>query len=374
MKVDFFKHNLSSVERDAVGNVLKSTMISTGPITNQFESLFSNYFNVGNCVGVTNWTTGALMLLKTMGISDGDEVITSPLSFIATSNAIIHSGAIPVFVDVEPDTGNIDVNKIENAITSKTKGIMPVHLYGQMCDMKKINQIAKKHNLFIIEDCAHAIESVRDDVKPGQLSTAALFSFYATKNITCGEGGAIISNDKDLIHKLRRNRLHGMSTNAFKRFSSRYKHWDMVDLGYKCNMNDIQASLLIPQLNNITSFLKKRQKISKAYDNNINFNIISKPKKLKNSKHALHLYTIWVQPEKRDSIIEQLQDQNIGITVNYRSIHNLDYYKKTFNYRPNNFPNADQIGNSTISLPFYPKLKQNEVDYVINSLNQIIGN
>ena len=173
------------------------------------------------------------------------------MTFIASANAILHTGATPVFVDVEPDTGNINANFIESAITSKTKAIIPVHLYGHMCDMKSIRRIAEKHHMVIIEDAAHSIESIRDGIRPGTLGDAACFSFYATKNITCGEGGAVATNDEEIAEKLRKLRLHGMSKGAADRYSKRYEHWDMEMLGWKYNMSNIQAALLLYQLENI---------------------------------------------------------------------------------------------------------------------------
>ena len=219
------------------------------------EEKFAEYLSTNFCVGVSSWTSGNFITLKALGIGFGDEIITTPMSFIATSNTIIQSGAIPVFVDVEEETGNINVEKIESAITEKTKAIIPVHLYGQMCDMKAINEIARKYNLFVIEDAAHCIEGQRDGIGPGQLSDAAVFSFYATKNITSGEGGAIVTNNRDLYEKLIKYRLHGMSKSASERHTAaNYQHWDMELLGYKCNMYDLQASLLEPQLKNIEKY------------------------------------------------------------------------------------------------------------------------
>jgi len=226
---------------------------------------------------------------------------------------------------VEEETGNIDVEKIEIAITEKTKAIIPVHLYGQMCDMKAINEIARKYNLFVIEDAAHCIEGQRDGIGPGQLSDAAVFSFYATKNITSGEGGAIVTNNRDLYEKLIKYRLHGMSKNASERHTAaNYQHWDMELLGYKCNMSDLQASLLEPQLKNIEKYLLARENICMQYENSLfSFKNIKFPKVMKNSKHARHLFTTWVDRKERYRVLHDLLEQGIGVAVIYLAVHLL---------------------------------------------------
>lgn len=373
MKVDFFKHNLGEEEIKQVGETLRSIFLTTGPKTKEFEEKFADYLGANYCVGVSSCTAGIFITLKALGIGVGDEVITTPMTFIATANAIIQVGAKPVFVDVESATGNIDANKIEEAITEKTKAIIPVHLYGQMCDMKKIKEIADKYNLYIIEDCAHCIEGEREGVRPGQVSTAAIFSFYATKNITCGEGGAIVTNNKDLYEKLIKYRLHGMSKSAADRYTSVYQHWDMEFLGYKCNMNDIQASILLPQLNRIKDILRRKEEICAKYEQafskieNIDF-----PKVLSSTKHARHIFTIQVDPGKRDEILKKLQETQIGVAVNFRAIHLLTYYQNNFGFKRGDFPVAERMGDSTITIPMYAQMTDDEVNYVINMLIEIV--
>jgi dTDP-4-amino-4,6-dideoxygalactose transaminase len=248
VKVEFYKHPLGQEEIDGLTAVVHSTFLTAGPKTKEFEAAFAKYMSSKHCVGVTSWTMGGFIALKALGIGEGDEVITTPMTFMATANIIIEAGATPVFVDVEADTGNIDCELIERAITPRTKAILPVHLYGQMCDMRRMRAIADKHKLAIIEDCAHCVEGVRDGVRPGQLSEMAVFSFYATKNLACGDGGAIITNDEALADSLFRLRQHGMNKSAADRYSGRFKHYDMEELGYKCNMFDVQAAMLLPQI------------------------------------------------------------------------------------------------------------------------------
>lgn len=373
MKVEFFKHNISKKEIEAVSKVLGSIFLTTGPVTNQFEKAFSDYLGIPHAVGVTSCTAALFLSLKAMDIGTGDEVITTPMTFIATPNAILHAGAKPVFVDVERETGNIHIDNIENAINKNTKAIMPVHLYGQMCDMRAIRKLADKHRLFIIEDSAHCIEGERNGIKPGQLGDTACFSFYATKNITSGEGGAITTGSDEIAERLKKLRLHGMSKLAVDRYTGRYQHWNMELLGYKFNMFDIQAAILLHQLELIEERLARKELIYRRYkDAFLNVEGIDFPKTLPDSKHARHLFTIWVDPVKRDTILHKLQQAGIGVAVNFRAVHLLTYYHETFGYKRGDFPVAEKIGDSTISLPMYPKMTDDEVGYVIEQVIKII--
>jgi dTDP-4-amino-4,6-dideoxygalactose transaminase len=294
------------------------------------------------------------------------------MTFIATANSIIHAGATPVFVDVEPETGNINADLVERAITSRTKAVLPVHLYGQMCDMKRIREIADKYHLVVIEDAAHAIEASREGVRPGELGDAACFSFYATKNITSGEGGAISTNNEEIGERLRKLRLHGMSKGAAERYSKRYEHWDMEMLGWKYNMANIQAALLLNQLQNIEKNWQRREEICQMYEEAYEGNPqVACLKILPNSKSARHMFTILVSPERRDRILWELQKKGVGVAVHYRAIHLLSYYRQTYGYERGMFPVAERIGDSTITLPLYPKLSNEEVQYVINGVKEV---
>jgi len=373
MKIEFFRHNINNRDIQNAVKTLKSIFLTTGNIVNEFERKFSRYLGVKHTVGVNSGTAALHLALLSWGIGHGDEVITSPLSFCATSNAILHAGAKPVFVDVEENTGNINAELIENVITKKTKALLPVHLYGQMCDMKKIRKIADKYKLVIIEDAAHAIEAERDNIRPGEKSDAACFSFYATKNITSGEGGAISTNNPKLAEQLKMLRLHGIDKGAIERYTSLYRHWDMPILGWKYNMDNIHASLLIGQLNHINKLWSKRDELWRLYERKLsNAKGIKILKTIPYSKHARHLFTILVNPAKRDSIMWSLQKNGIGVAVNYRPIHLLKYYRKTYGYKKGDFPVAEGIGSSTISLPLYPLLKRSEVEYVTNALYSIL--
>ena len=213
-RVPFFMHDLGRAELDAVAEVLAGPILTTGEWVARFERRFADYLGVRHCVAVTSCTGALHISLLALGLGPGDEVITTPMTFIATATSIIEAGAKPVFVDAEPETGNLDASKVEAAITERTRAIMPVHLYGQMCDMRRLREIADRHNLSIVEDAAHCVEGSRDGAKTGRLGDTACYSFYATKNLTCGEGGAVVTNDDALAERLRLLRLHGINKDA----------------------------------------------------------------------------------------------------------------------------------------------------------------
>ncbi len=373
MKIEFYRHNIGEAEIQEIVDTLKSTFLTTGPKTAVFEKKFSAYLGVQDAIGVMSATAGLFLVLRAWNIGPGDEVIVPPMTFIATANAVLHCGATPIFVDVEPETGNIDAEQIEAVITPKTKAILPVHLYGQMVHMRKIRQIADKHGLKILEDSAHTIEGTRDGDKPGQVGDAASFSFYATKNITCGEGGAVVTNDPDLAEKLRILRLHGMSKSAADRYHSEYRHWDMEMLGYKENMSDIQASLLLNQLATIEEKWERKEKICRYYELEFQRAEIEFPKVLDNSKSARHLFTVWAKRGERDRALGDLQKRGLGVAVNFRAIHLLTYYRERFDYRPGQFPVAEEIGDRTITIPMYPLLTDPEVEYVAKAVVETLG-
>jgi dTDP-4-amino-4,6-dideoxygalactose transaminase len=371
MKIEFYRHNVTKKDIDNANRVMNSLFLTTGEVVEEFEEKFSRYLGCKYTIGVTSCTAALHLSLLAYGVGPGDEVITTPMTFIATANAVIHAGATPVFVDVETETANIDANLIESAITPRTKAILPVHLYGQMCDMKKIREIAAKHGLVVIEDAAHAIEAERDGIRTGQSGDAACFSFYTTKSITCGEGGAVTTNDKEVAELLKKLRLHGMSTGASERYSRRYEHWDMELLGWKYNMSNIQAALLLNQLENIEKYRQRREEICQIYEAAFkDCPDVGCLKIVPDSRSARLMFTIIVPPEKRDMILWRLQEKGIGVAVNYRAIHLLTFYRRTYGYERGIFPVAERIGDSTISLPLYPGLRDEEIEYVIKGVKE----
>ena len=370
MRVEFFRHNLEESDIKSCAGVLRSVFLTTGPVTAEFEKKFAQYVGLKETVGVNSCTAALHLSLLALGIGPGDEVVTTPMTFIATATSIMHAGAIPVFVDVEESTGLIDVAKVEEAITPRTKAIMPVHPYGSMVDMKRLRDIADNHGLKIVEDSAHCIEGERDGIRPGHLGDAACFSFYATKNLTAGEGGAVATNNRELAEKVRVLRLHGMSKDAAGRHTGHYQHWDMISLGWKYNMDDVHASLLVGQLDSLDRYSQRRRTLWERYNGGLaDIPLIRIPETPGES--ARHLYTIWVDPTRRDDMLHRIQDKDIGVAVNYRAIHTLTYFRDVLGLRPHDFPVARHIGESTISLPLYPKLKDAEVNYVVESIKEI---
>lgn len=372
-RVPFFMHDLGQAELDAVAEVLRNPILTTGEWVARFEKLFAERMGARHAIAVTSCTGALHLSLLALGVGSGAEVITTPMTFIATATAIMESGAKPVFVDVEPETGNLDVSLIEAAITKRTRAIMPVHLYGQMCDMVAIRKVADRFGLAVIEDAAHCVEGTRDGVRPGQLGDTACFSFYATKNLTCGEGGALVTNDDELYEKLMLLRLHGMNKNANDRHKEGYKHWDMTAFGWKYNMDNIQAALLLPQMDRLEDNWRKRRELAAYYEERLwDIPDLTRPKTLVGVEHAWHLFPVWVGAGARDRVIQELQESGISVMVNYRAIHLLTYFRETFGFREGDFPVAERTGDASLSLPFYPNMPREHVDQVTTVLREVL--
>ena len=372
MNVEFYRHALNEDDIQAVAGVLRSIFLTTGPAAAAFEQKFSHYTGLEFTVSLNSCTAALHLALLGLGIGPGDEVIVPAMTFIASATPVWHVGARPVLVDVEPHTGLIDVAKVEAAITPRTKAIIPVHLYGALADMQALSTLARKHGVFIVEDCAHCIEGMRDGIRPGQLADAACYSFYATKNLTCGEGGALATNNPDLAKAAYSLRQHGMSREAAARYTGVYQHWDMATLGWKYNLSDILAALLVGQIDRLDTQWQRRKRLCEAYDTLLRgapgLDLPVRP-----GKSACHLYTVWVPGARRDHILQGLQKKDIGVAVNYRAIHTLKYFRENLVYTPEQFPAALEIGQRTISLPLYPALREEEVAYVCGTLREILA-
>ncbi|MBU1147063.1 MAG: DegT/DnrJ/EryC1/StrS family aminotransferase, partial [Candidatus Omnitrophica bacterium] len=292
-----------------------------------------------------------------------------------TVTAIIQAGARPVFVDVCPKSGLLLPGAVESAITKKTKALLPVHLYGRMVDMRGFAKLAKKYNLILIEDAAHCIEGQRDGVRPGQLSNAACFSFYATKSMTSGEGGALACKSSEDADWYRSARHHGISKNASVRYAKKYEHWDMDFMGWKYNMNDMQAALLLNQIDRLDAYRQRRQSLEMLYRDLLGdidgLDFMKAPKRREVNGH--HIFTVCLPKDiSRDTVIKKMQEKGIGCAVNYRAVHTLHYFKKEFKYNPEDFPIANEIGSRTISLPLYPKLAKEDVRRVCKTLKRAV--
>ncbi len=314
-----------------------------------------------------------------MGVTPGDEVIVPTMTFAATANAVVHTGAKPVFVDVDKYEMTIDVEDVRRKITSKTKAIIPVHFAGRACNITAIEQIASEYNLKIIHDAAHAVETEYEGKKIGCFKDIANFSFYVTKNITTAEGGMITTGDEEIAQKLKIYALHGMSKDAWRRFSDDgYRHYEIIYPGYKYNMTDLQAAIGIQQLKKVDRFAKRRKEIWDRYKKELaDLPLILPPEPSLNATHALHLFIIMIDTDKtkvtRDELISRLHRKNIGTGVHYIALHLQPYYREIFGHKRGDFPNADFISERTLSIPFSAKLNDEDVGDVVSSLKEILG-
>jgi dTDP-4-amino-4,6-dideoxygalactose transaminase len=374
MPIPFYRHDLGQEELDAVAEVLRCEILTTGDTVREFERRFAAYLHRRRAVGLSSATGGLHLMLTALGIGPGDEVITTPLSFIATATAIVQAGATPVFVDVEEDTGNLDASRIEAAITPRTRAIMPVHLYGQMVDMVAIKAIADRRGLEIIEDAAHCVEGVRDGLRPGEASAGACFSFYATKNLSCGEGGAIATDRADLADRIALMSGHGMNKTAADRQRHGYSHWDMEVFGWKYNMSNIQAALLLPQFQRLDRKTEERRHLAGRYTELLGgIPGITLPVIRPGCDHAWHLFVIRSQAMARDAVVERLIEAKIGVAVNYRPIHLMRWFRDRWDYAPGDFPVAERWGDEVLSLPFYPGMGDEAVATVAHCLRAMVN-
>ena len=370
MNVPFYRHSLTPDSSKYVEAVLKTPFLTSGPIGKEVESQLCEYFNVSHAKLVNSWTNGAVATLLAMDIGPGDEVIVPAMTFVATANVVELVGAKPVFIDCDPETLLVTPELIKAAITEKTKAVIPVHMYGQMCDVKAIkNVIPSGQKILIVEDCAHSFEAKYNGERPGKYSDAAIFSFYATKNVTCGEGGAIITNDTNLFERITQAILHGMSAGAADRFKTgQYKHWGMEHLGTKANLPDLLACLLPNQIKTIDERLYVREVIALKYENSLQETRIAIPTIKTKTTHSRHLFPIHVGLKIRDQALAIFGEMQIGATVNYRAVPTMGFYLKKYELDKNDYPNSIFWGEGTISLPLYPGMTEKEQEYVIEVL------
>ena len=368
---------IERAEIEEVLGVLESGWLGTGPKVSQFENDFALYKGVNNAAALNSCTAALHLSLLAAGIGPGDEVITTPLTFCATVNAIIHSGATPILADIESSTMNIDPAEVKSKITSRTKAILPVHFAGRPCNMDELIKIAHQHKLKIIEDCAHAIETEYHGMKAGTMGHFGCFSFYVTKNIVTGEGGMVITKNEKDASRIKVLGLHGMTKDAWKRFGDEgFKHYQVIESGFKYNMMDLQAAIGIHQLSRVEKYWERRLKIWQRYNDAFKDLPITLPAEVEeNTKHAFHLYTILIDEQRcgisRDSFLNRLASKNIGAGVHYLSIPEHPFYQKTYKWAPSNYPNAMNVGRQTISLPLSAKLTNSDIEDVINAVKEV---
>ncbi|MBI1392419.1 MAG: aminotransferase class I/II-fold pyridoxal phosphate-dependent enzyme [Alphaproteobacteria bacterium] len=372
MQVPFYRHSLSRADAARVADVLDTTFLTSGPVGRDVEARLAAFFGVHHALLTSSWTTGAIATLMSLDIGPGDEVIVPAMTFIATANVVELVGATPVFVDVDPDTLMMTPAGARAARTDRTRAAIPVHLYGQMADVAGL-AAALGPEVAIIEDCAHCFEGRRDGVRPGRHSRAAIFSFYATKNVTCGEGGAVISNDAALVDALRKVRVHGMSAAAADRFSAGgggFRPWDMERLGIKANLPDLLACLLPPQIDAIDAQLVRRRKIAKRYRAAFAGLPLRMQAEQAGVEDAHHLFVVWVPPQRRRACVDHLNANGVQVTVNYDAVPSTAYYRERFG-GANHFPVSFEWGAGCISLPFFPGLADPEIEHVIASVRSM---
>jgi len=353
---------------------MRSGWLGTGPKVIRFQEEFAAYRGAPHAVAVNSCTAALHLSMLAVDVGPGDEVITTPLTFCATVNAIIHTGATPVLADADPRTMNIDPEQVRRVITPRTKAIVPVHFAGRPCEMDALCEIAKTHQLKIIEDCAHAIETAYKGRSAGLFGDYGCFSFYVTKNITTAEGGMILTREQRNAERIRTLALHGMSQDAWKRFSDEgYNHYRVVEAGFKYNMTDLQAAIGLHQLRKVTKFWKRRQELWRYYERALADLPISLPEgPAPDTVHGYHLYTILVDEAKtgisRDAFLSAMHALHIGTGVHYLSIPEHPYYREQFGWCPEAYPNAQRIGQQTVSLPLSPKLTDSDARDVVEAV------
>ncbi len=374
--IPFSRPWIDETEIEAVSQVLASKWISSGARVREFERAFAEYLGVKHAIAVSSCTAALHLSLVVSGISTDDEIITTPYTFTATAEAIRYVGAKPVFVDIEPDTLNINIDNIEQAITPKTKAIIPVHIAGLPCDMTELQNICAKHNLILIDDAAHALPTQYNGQYIGNLGDLSAFSFYANKNLTTAEGGMITTNNDDYAGQLQTMRLHGIDKDAWSRQSRRSVwRYDITSEGYKYNMTDIQAAMGLCQLMKLNKQHERRRNIAEIYQNELQkIPQISTPFVPENeNEHSWHLYIIQLQETDRDKFVDTLREENIECSVHYIPLHLFDFYQKQYGYKEGDFPYAEEVFERVVSLPLHPGLSNDHVYTVIETIRNILG-
>jgi dTDP-4-amino-4,6-dideoxygalactose transaminase len=381
--VNFLPFALPEIGEEEISEVvasLRSGWVTTGPKAKQFEADFVEYLGGGvEAIAVNSATAGLHLGLEAMGIVPGDEVITTTHTFTATAEVIRYLGADPVFVDVDPETLCIDVAEVERAITPRTKAIIPVHFAGRAANMSTLLAIARKHGLRVMEDAAHALPTTCDGKLIGTLdSDVTVFSFYANKTITTGEGGMLVTKNPEIAKRARVMRLHGINRDAFDRFTAKAPSWyyEIVAPGFKYNMTDIAASIGVHQLKKVNLFQEKRAHIASLYDKELaDFPVILPPHAAENDVHSWHLYVIQLDSSvniSRDDFIERMFSQGIGCSVHYIPLHLHPYWRDRYGLAPEMFPASQKIYERTLSLPLYTRMTEADVKRVVSAVKEAL--
>lgn len=376
----FSKPSISEAAINEVVASLRSGWITTGPKVKKFTEALKQYLNAQFVLPLSSGTAGLHLTLLSLDLQPGDEVITTPMTFAATANTIIHAGGKPVFVDIDPDTFNIDLNLVEQAITSKTKAVIPVHFAGLPVDLDPLYQLAKRHNLHIIEDAAHAIGAEYKGKRIGSFGHSQVFSFHPNKNMTTGEGGAVTTSDETIAEKIALYRFHGMDREAWNRYGKHGKQdYEIIFPGFKYNMMDIQAAIGLHQLPLLDEFNDKRKTIAERYLQELTgweeFQLPQQPDY--EHKHAWHIFSPLINSRAagmdRTRFMEKMKELNIGTGLHYRAVHLYPYYQESFGYKAGDFPYAEHVSETIVSLPLFPEMTEADQDKVISAIKTLFN-
>ncbi len=357
---------------------LRSGWIGTGPKVQRFERMLAEYVGVRECRCVSSCTAALILSMRVLGVGPGDEVLIPAMTFVASANAVEHAGATPVLVDSVPGTGLIDLDQARDAITSRTKAIMPVHLAGRPVDLDRLARLRDECGLQVIEDAAHALGARWRGRRVGAFGNLTAFSFYVTKNITTIEGGALVTEDPAVAERVERLALHGLSLGAWQRFSDAgFKHYEVIEPGFKYNMTDVQAALGLHQLPLLDPWIERRAQLWERYDRLLaDLPVRTPPPVEPGTTHARHLYQLTIEPEApltRDQLLDGLTARRIGTGVHYRGVHLHPFYRDRYGYVPGQFPVASEISERTLSLPLSPKVTEADQDDVVEALEDLLA-
>jgi dTDP-4-amino-4,6-dideoxygalactose transaminase len=380
---EFLPFSRPSISQEAIDEVvacIRSGWITTGPRVKQFEQDLKAYCGAPFVLCLTSATAGLHLVLTALKLKPGDEVITTPMTFAATLNTIVLAGGKPVLVDVEPGTYNMNVRKIEKAVTKRTRAIMPVHFAGLPVDLDPLYDIAKRHTLRVIEDAAHAIGTEYKGRRIGSFGDIQVFSFHPNKNMTTGEGGCVVTRDEELASEVALLRFHGMDREAWNRFGKTgSQHYEIIAPGYKYNMMDMQAALGIHQLKALDGFIARRTELALRYQSLfMEWPQLSPPKApAYPHRHAWHLYTPLINPDAagmdRDAFMQAMKERNIGTGLHYRAVHLYPYYREHFGFKRGDFPHAESISDRIVSLPLFPAMTDKDQERAINAMKDLFG-
>jgi len=377
--VEFARPRLDDAEIREVVAALESGWLSSGPRVHEFEQAFAAFTGASHAIAVNSCTAALHLSLLAAGIGAGDEVVTSPLTFCATANVVLHAGGTPVFADIDPVTMNVDPRAVEAAITGRTRALLPVHFAGRPADMPALRRVADRSGLVIVEDAAHCVDATVGNERVGAIGDFTCFSFYATKNLTTGEGGMITTASAERAEWMRVAALHGMSKDAWSRYSrASGPLYDIVMAGFKYNMTDVQAALGLRQLQRLPEMQARRLEIWNRYDEELADLPLTRPAPpAPGTTHSRHLYTVLVDSEatgcSRDALRQALRERGIATSVHFTALHLFPFYADRLGLERGMFPNAEYVSDRTVSLPFSASLTNADVDHVVGTLRTLLG-